>query len=67
MYLSILNHKSCIGSRLFFSNYKRNLTFLNTFVVFFSFTGNVCTFKYSHLIEPGVEGHKVASQVLNDY
>ncbi len=52
---------------MFFSNYKRNLTFLNTFVVFFSFTGNVCTFKYSHLIEPGVEGHKVASQVLNDY
>ncbi len=26
-----------------------------------SFIGSICTFKYNHLIEPGVEGQKVAS------
>jgi hypothetical protein len=31
----------------------------------FSFTGSICTFKYNHLIEPGVKGHKVASQTSN--
>jgi hypothetical protein len=56
----IINCKSCIGSKLSSPNYKCNLTFRNTFV-FFSFTDSLYIFKYSHLIEPGVEGQKVAS------
>ncbi len=63
IYLSILNRKSCIRSKLSSFNYKHNLTSKNTFV-FFSFTCNVCTFKYSHFIEPRVEGQKVTSQYL---
>ncbi len=49
-----------IGGKLFGFNYKCNLTFKNTFCIF-SFIGSICTFKYSHLIEPRVEGQKVAS------
>jgi len=60
IYLSILNRKWCIGGKLLGFNYKCNLTFKNTFT--FSFINSICTFKYSHLIELGVEGQKVASQ-----
>jgi hypothetical protein len=57
-----INSKSCIGSKLSGSNYKRNLTSRNTFVFFSSFIGNICIFKYSHIIELGEEGQKVAPQ-----
>ncbi len=38
-------------------NYKRNLVSRSTLAS--SFTGSIYTFKYSHLVEPGVEGQKL--------
>jgi hypothetical protein len=49
-------------SKLSGFNYKHNITFRNT-LVFFFFIDSTCTFKYGHLIEPGVEGHKVTSHM----
>ncbi len=38
-------------------NYKRNLVSRSTLAS--SFTGSIYTFKYGHLVEPGVEGQKL--------
>ncbi len=38
-------------------NYKRNLVSRSTLAS--SFTSSIYTFKYSHLLEPGVEGQKL--------
>jgi hypothetical protein len=35
---------------------------IKKYTLHFSFTGNLCTFKYSQFIEPRVEGQKVALQ-----
>jgi len=54
--------KKCIGGKLFVFNVKLNLISKDTFV-HFSFTNNLCTFEYNHLIGLGVEGRKVTSQM----
>ncbi len=45
-------------------NYKRNLVSRSTLAS--SFTGSIYTFKYGHLVEPGVEGQKLPHRVRGD-
>ncbi len=44
-------------------NYKRNL--VSRSMLASSFTGSIYTFKYSHLVEPGVEGQKLPHMLLD--
>ncbi len=37
---------------------------IQKYTYIFSFTGSICTFKYNHFMEPGVERQKVASHYL---
>ncbi len=62
IYVSInSNHKCCIEGGLINFNYKRNLAFRIILAFFPSLVANVL--RHNHLIEPGVEGRKVTSQL----
>jgi hypothetical protein len=62
VYVSISsNHKCCIEGGLINFNYKRNLTFRIILAFFPSLVANLL--RHNHLVEPGVEGWKVTSQV----
>jgi len=59
------NIKKCIGGKLFVFNVKLNLISKDTFV-HFSFTNNLCTFEYNHLIGLGVEDGKLPHKWVNE-
>jgi hypothetical protein len=62
IYVSISsNHKCCIEGGLINFNYKRNLAFRIILAFFPSLVANVL--RHNHLVEPGVEGRKVTSQL----